>query len=208
MTTEAESLAELGTLVVAVGDPRLPDKFWSRVAVVESGCWLWTGTRTGDGYGQFYHNRSRHLAHRVSRAVLVGDCAVASRSLKLDQVDHLCRTPACVNPGHLDPVTARTNVLRGNSPTAVNARKSVCPRCGGEYTDCERGGRRCVPCAAKQSAAHNVVRKVQHAANQRKVYARNRDAIRARQAVYKGLHRDEINAKARAKRRALKESAE
>jgi hypothetical protein len=29
------------------------------------------------------------------------------------QLDHLCRTPACVNPEHLEPVSARINTLRG-----------------------------------------------------------------------------------------------
>ncbi|MEV8638105.1 HNH endonuclease signature motif containing protein [Streptosporangium sp. NPDC051023] len=40
--------------------------------------------------------------------------------------DHLCRVRACVNPGHLQPVTHKENVLRGESPWAVNARKTHC----------------------------------------------------------------------------------
>ena len=30
------------------------------------------------------------------------------------QVDHLCRLRACVNPDHLELVTARENIRRGN----------------------------------------------------------------------------------------------
>ena len=41
-------------------------------------------------------------------------------------IDHLCRVRNCVNPAHLEPVTVRENILRGNGPTAVNARKQLC----------------------------------------------------------------------------------
>lgn len=38
------------------------------------------------------------------------------------QMDHLCRTPTCVNPSHLEPVTPRENVRRGNQPSVRKAR--------------------------------------------------------------------------------------
>jgi hypothetical protein len=46
-------------------------------------------------------------AHRAVYEILVGDVADG-----LD-MDHLCRTPACVNPAHLEPVTHAVNMRRG-----------------------------------------------------------------------------------------------
>lgn len=43
------------------------------------------------------------------------------------ELDHLCRVRCCVNPGHLEPVSHQVNALRGVSPTALNAAKTMCP---------------------------------------------------------------------------------
>lgn len=62
----------------------------------------------------------RAYAHRIFYARLVGPVPEGL------QLDHLCRNRWCVNPEHLEPVTLRTNVLRGISPTAINAKKHIC----------------------------------------------------------------------------------
>jgi hypothetical protein len=41
-------------------------------------------------------------------------------------LDHLCRVRACVNPMHMEPVTARENTLRGESFSAIHAAKTHC----------------------------------------------------------------------------------
>lgn len=107
--------------VTKFGDPRLPTGFWEKVrqapGPLETPCWLWVAAADPHGYGRY--GRPTRLAHRVSYESLVG-------SIKLPHVDHLCRNPPCVNPEHLEPVTARENMIRGESPLADNARKTQC----------------------------------------------------------------------------------
>ena len=84
-------------------------------------CWLWQGKLTHDGYGRFGSD-SRQYAHRYAYDMVVGQIPEGM------ELDHLCETPACVNPAHLKVVTHRANLLRGNSFSGVNARKLYCKR--------------------------------------------------------------------------------
>jgi len=72
-----------------------------------SGCWLWSGARNRAGYGVIGINLASKLAHRISYEAFVGP---VPEGLELD---HLCKTKACVNPAHLEPVTRAENVKRG-----------------------------------------------------------------------------------------------
>lgn len=123
-------------------------RFWAKVD--RSGrCWLWTAATHPDGYGKFRADgRVLVYAHRWSYESLVGPIP---EGLTLD---HLCRTRNCVNPEHLEPVTNRVNILRGESPTAQNARLGVCPQ-GHAYdednTSHSGGGRRCRTCVRERS---------------------------------------------------------
>jgi hypothetical protein len=60
------------------------------------------GTETSASLSETYR------AHRVAYVLAKG---AIPEGLVLD---HLCRTPACVNPDHLEPVTNHENILRGN----------------------------------------------------------------------------------------------
>lgn len=90
-------------------------------------CWLWVGAVYPKGYGKVTSNVSGkklwHGAHRVALSYKLGR-EVAPGFV----VDHLCRTPLCVNPSHLEEVTQRTNVTRGiwGDTWRARAEKTVC----------------------------------------------------------------------------------
>jgi hypothetical protein len=116
-----------------------------------SGCWLWIGHMSGRGYGVAHLKKKRLGAHRAVYEELVGKIPSGL------EVDHLCRNRICVNPQHLEPVTKRTNILRGVGMGARHARATACPR-GHEYTTGNYyprrgGGRNCRPCALEGSRA-------------------------------------------------------
>jgi len=87
-----------------------------------SGCWLWTGWGTHDGYGRFaVTQKVKFSAHRFAYELYRGPIPLG-RTL-----DHLCRVRRCVNPAHLEPVSLRENILRGEGLAALNASKTHCP---------------------------------------------------------------------------------
>lgn len=97
------------------------DRFWEKVEKAgPDECWGWTAATYHNGYGSFWNGQRTMRAHRFAYERLVGPIPEGL------QIDHLCRNPACVNPGHLEPVTRRENILRGEGITAQQARKTHC----------------------------------------------------------------------------------
>jgi hypothetical protein len=96
-------------------------------------CWVWTGAKSKGGYGQIRTKGVLDYAHRISYEMVHGPLPKGERD---HHVDHLCRNPACCNPGHLEYVTASENVRRGNVPVAVPAHYAKQTHCkhGHEYT--------------------------------------------------------------------------
>src|SRR5262249_40016004 len=73
-----------------------------------NGCWNWQGSLNPRGYGKI-GTGGRHgtaLVHRVAWEIAVEPIPNGLT------IDHLCRNKRCVNPDHLEPVTALENHRR------------------------------------------------------------------------------------------------
>lgn len=83
------------------------DPFTRYEISAESGCWIWQGAKSGEGYGSVRFRGQMYRAHRLFYEHFVGPIPTNA------MLDHLCRNPSCVNPKHLEPVSNRENVRRG-----------------------------------------------------------------------------------------------
>ncbi len=144
-------------------------RFWSKVdkdgplpmwAPFLGPCWLWTTYVNVDGYGVFSEGQRTMLAPRWAYENEHGPIADGQ------EPDHLCRTPACVRPAHLEPVPHAENVRRGRS--GENQRiKTHCPQ-NHPYNEVNtrintRGGRVCRICqreAVRKSRLRRLGREV------------------------------------------------
>lgn len=83
-----------------------------------TGCWLWMGGASDQGYGQVYQDGRAHYVHRIVATHHYGPIPDGM------VVDHKCRMRLCCNPDHLGVVTHRENTMRGTNPSAEKARKT------------------------------------------------------------------------------------
>lgn len=105
------------------------ERFSSKFIIGDNGCWLWKAYKNKDGYGRFMLNGKVMYAHRLAYMAIVGEIG------KDKELDHLCKVRRCVNPSHLEPVTHRENVRRGDGNpkfAGYNGSKTHCPT-GHEY---------------------------------------------------------------------------
>jgi len=161
------------------GDPAHPtqirgddeSRFWSMVDKGGPGdCWLWSGGKTTNGYGQFFTGGVTVGAHRYAYELMVGPIPEGM------QVDHRCHNEdqscgrgteclhrRCVRAfDHLRLASPRENVLAGRTVPAANAMKSECKR--GHLFDEENtywipsGGRECRACKKWRAARRRLTR--------------------------------------------------
>lgn len=120
-------------------------------STLETGCWEWSGCRNPDGYGMVSFNYKIRQVHRIVYEHFVGLIPAGL------EPDHLCRNRACSNYEHLEPVTHRVNVLRGEGLAARQIARTNCPQ-GHPYSEANtrlyKGHRHCRECgreATRQS---------------------------------------------------------
>lgn len=131
----------------------------SRVDIDENGCWLWVLTRDPDGYGEGCFQKRKRRAHRLAWEAFKGPIPPGFH------VDHLCRVRHCVNPEHLEPVTAGENIRRGL--TGYTRR-----------TECKRG-HKFAEHGRLDSQGRNQCRECDRLRN-RQFYERNRETVLAK----------------------------
>lgn len=101
-------------------------RFWDKVKKTDTR-WIWTACKDRHGYGEFKINGITERVHRVVYQWYIGVIPIGL------QIDHLCRVRHCVNPAHLEAVTAQENCARGVGQGAIAARTNYCVH-GHEYT--------------------------------------------------------------------------
>lgn len=113
-----------------------------QVARGMSGCHLWQGATTDQGYGVISIDGVLQLVHRVVYRLHYGTIRAGY------EIDHLCRVRRCGNPEHLEEVTKAVNLERGEQQ-----QRTHCPQ-GHPYDEKNTAyvgryrSRRCRACAA------------------------------------------------------------
>lgn len=124
--------------------------------VSTTGCWIWQLARTAAGYGTLRVDGLVVYAHRYFYETHVGPIPPNR------VIDHLCRVPPCVNPAHLEAVTQRLNIERGDAPKTGWTHKTHCVH-GHEFTPANtyvnHGKRSCKACALRRAAAWKRARR-------------------------------------------------
>lgn len=156
----------------------------SKVVVSPNGCLLWRGARISTGYGCVAIRRRTALVHRVLYEIFVGPIPDGL------VIDHLCRTPLCCNPAHLEIVTNQENARRGLKGILT----THCPH--GHPYDAEntyvdaKGWRECRTCIRERGRASYARDPEPQKARSRAYYRRNRERILARERELRAARKD------------------
>jgi hypothetical protein len=95
-------------------DSPVQRRFWKKVD--QSGeCWEWLGHKTGGGYGLFYYDEKRGMAHRFAYETFSAEPIPEGLF-----IDHTCHNRSCVRPAHLRLATRKQNAENLGAPGSKN----------------------------------------------------------------------------------------
>ena len=100
------------------------ERFWDKVGphADPTKCWLW---QSNGPYGRFWDGAKIVLAYRLSYEMYYH--VTIPKGMTIDHVKARgCISTLCVNPHHLEVVTLKVNILRGDSPSALHAQAIHC----------------------------------------------------------------------------------
>lgn len=131
---------------------RLLDKF----TMQPNGCWIWKGSQNGNGYGELRFGKQKKYTHRLTYELFNGSIPEGY------QIDHLCRTPSCINPSHLEAVIPSVNVQRA-MPYRKDTSKTCCVNghdLSDSYVRHDGKGRNCRLCNLKRVKEYQARKRV------------------------------------------------
>jgi hypothetical protein len=109
---------------------RTPEWLLDRVEKDANGCWLWTRSVTGKGYGKCGNGFVWVTTHRLSWETFVGPIPEGKHVL------HRCDVRRCINPEHLFLGTNADNVRDAIEKKRASTHWTVMPRVRGKWARC------------------------------------------------------------------------
>lgn len=152
------------------GAANLAARLLKRSRAGSGSCHVWTGHIDPDGYGKVSIDGRSGYAHRAAYQAYVG---LIPQGMQIDHLCHSedpecgggsdCRHRRCINPLHLEAVTARENSIRANNSfVSINARKTHCnsghPFEPGNTYVRTNGSRKCRTCQAQAEKRYKAKR--------------------------------------------------
>lgn len=151
--------------------PLRPIESYLNRTAIEGDCLVWQGAVSNSGYPKV--RRGGHLIH-LHRVIFEHYNGPIPQGLVVDHACHNddgtcsgrpgeCRHRLCLRVDHMRATTRRENTLSGKSPTAINARKELCPN-GHPLAVCQapskRGQRWCPTCQKIRNDARRRIAEV------------------------------------------------
>jgi len=134
------------------------ENFRNGYKILPNGCWQWIRFTSKVGYGRITVNKKSYLVHQYSYVIHNGTIP------KGHYIHHLCHNKSCVNPKHLQAVTAKQHFVKHGSGIAEMHRKIThCPA-GHKYTKESTGYnngtcRYCKICVRKRDSIRQKAKK-------------------------------------------------